>query len=58
LELFTPFFTTKIHGTGLGPAICQRIIEAHCGSIEVHSVVNEGTEVVIRLPLTYDFCSC
>ena len=57
-KLFTPFFTTKIYGTGLGLAICQRIIEAHCGSIEVQSIVNEGTEVVIRLPLIHDLCSC
>ncbi|MEA3466132.1 MAG: HAMP domain-containing sensor histidine kinase [Thermodesulfobacteriota bacterium] len=55
-KLFTPFFTTKIYGTGLGLSICQRIIEAHCGSIVVRSVVNEGTEVILRLPLTHDFC--
>ena len=55
-KLFTPFFTTKTYGTGLGLAICQRIIEAHCGSIMVRSVVNEGTEVILRLPLTHDFC--
>jgi two-component system sensor kinase FixL len=49
-QLFTPFFTTKAKGLGLGLAICQRLVEAHGGKIGVKSEVGEGTTVVITLP--------
>lgn len=43
-ELFNPFYTTKLHGTGLGLPITKSIIDAHHGSIEVISDQNIGTE--------------
>jgi two-component system NtrC family sensor kinase len=51
-RIFDPFFTTKPEGagTGLGLAMCQAIIEQHEGTIEVASVVGEGTTFTIRLP--------
>ena len=49
-KLFTPLFTTKAKGTGLGLAVCKRIIDAHNGSISVESVEGEGTTFTIRLP--------
>jgi PAS domain S-box-containing protein len=50
-EIFTPFFTTKEKGTGLGLPICKRIVECHPGSsIEVFSEKGEGTEVRLTLP--------
>ncbi|MGF1511499.1 MAG: nitrogen regulation protein NR(II) [Myxococcota bacterium] len=49
-RIFIPFFTTKHSGTGLGLAMCQRIVQAHGGSISAASVLNEGTEFVVRLP--------
>ena len=38
-------------GTGLGLAIAKEIIEAHEGTIEIHSVFTKGTEVIIKLPI-------
>jgi signal transduction histidine kinase len=52
-RIFDPFFTTKPEGTGtgLGLAMCQAIVEQHEGTIEVESVVDEGTTFTIRLPI-------
>lgn len=51
-KMFDPFFTSKEIGvgTGLGMSIAYKIIEAHKGSIEVESVVGEGTVLSIILP--------
>ncbi len=50
-EVFEPFFTTKTKGTGLGLAISKQIIEAHMGSIEIASIVGEGTTVRVYIPV-------
>jgi PAS domain S-box-containing protein len=50
-RIFDPFFTTKTKGTGLGMAICKRIIEAHGGQIAVGRGVEPGAEVIITLPI-------
>ena len=49
-KLFTPLFTTKAKGTGLGLAVCKRIVDAHNGSISVESVEGEGTSFKIYIP--------
>jgi len=50
-KLFNPFFTTKVRGTGLGLALCRRIIvERYHGKIHVDSKENEGTTVKVELP--------
>ena len=49
-QLFTPLFTTKAKGTGLGLAVCRRIVDAHKGEITVSSVEGEGTTFTIILP--------
>ncbi|OMF38681.1 hypothetical protein BK133_00270 [Paenibacillus sp. FSL H8-0548] len=46
-----PFLTTKEKGTGLGIMISSRIIEAHKGTLQLSSVINEGTVVEIKLPI-------
>jgi PAS domain S-box-containing protein len=49
-KLFTPFFTTKSRGSGLGLPTARRIIEAHHGSISIDCPVDGGTTVTIQLP--------
>lgn len=48
-RIFDAFYTTKKRGTGLGMAICKRIVEAHDGRIEVGED-GSGTEILITLP--------
>jgi PAS domain S-box-containing protein len=52
-KLFEPFFTTKEvgTGTGLGLHVAYKIVTAHRGKIEISSVVGQGTEFAVRLPL-------
>ncbi len=50
-NLFTPFFTTKEGGTGLGLTIVQGLITQHQGEISIDSIVGRGTTCTIRLPL-------
>ena len=50
-KLFTPFFSTKTKGTGLGLAAVQRILDRHKGKIKVRSRVGQGTTFVVSLPL-------
>jgi two-component system sensor histidine kinase HydH len=53
-RIFEPFFTTKPDGTGLGLAITKKIIEGHGGTLEVESLVGQGTTVAVRLPMLTD----
>ena len=50
-NLFTPFYTTKSRGTGLGLATAKRLVEAHHGVIELTCPDDGGTVVTIRLPI-------
>jgi two-component system, chemotaxis family, CheB/CheR fusion protein len=49
-QLFTPFFTTKARGTGLGLPIAKRLIEAHQGTIRVTCPADRGTVITIEIP--------
>ena len=48
-KLFTPFFTTKSRGTGLGLSTAKRFVEAQGGSIAIDCPASGGTTVVIQL---------
>ncbi|MBI4411757.1 MAG: PAS domain-containing sensor histidine kinase, partial [Deltaproteobacteria bacterium] len=50
-NIFAPFFTTKPKGTGLGLALCHRIVEEHEGDIEVKSEKGKGTVFSVYLPV-------
>lgn len=50
-DIFTPFFTTKEKGSGLGLSISNQIVQDHKGYIDVESHVNKGTSFFINLPL-------
>jgi signal transduction histidine kinase len=55
-RLFQPFFSTRDagEGTGLGLALCQRIIMRQGGRIRIFSEYGKGTRVEVRLPLESD----
>jgi two-component system, NtrC family, sensor histidine kinase HydH len=52
-HVFDPFFTTKPSGTGLGLSICHELVQAHGGSIQVHSEEGRGTNVRITIPTSH-----
>ena len=49
-RIFTPLFTTKAQGTGMGLAICQSIIESHRGRIWASSETGKGAIFHFELP--------
>jgi signal transduction histidine kinase len=50
-KIFTPFFTTKAQGMGVGLPICKRFVEIHDGSIKVESEEGEGSIFTVKLPI-------
>jgi PAS domain S-box-containing protein len=50
-KVFTPMFTTKAKGQGLGLAVVKRLVEAQGGSISFKSKVGVGTKFTIKLPI-------
>jgi PAS domain S-box-containing protein len=49
-RIFDPFFSTKEHGTGLGLAVVQQIVESYGGRIEVESQLGAGSRFEVWLP--------
>jgi len=52
-HIFDPFFTTKENeqNTGLGLAVAHGILQQHGGSISVNSILGEGSDFIVSLPL-------
>jgi PAS domain S-box-containing protein len=50
-RIFTPFFTTKREGHGLGLALVHKTVTDHGGRVQLHSRERVGTEFVILLPV-------
>lgn len=53
-KVWTPFYTTKVQGTGLGLSLVMRIIDDHHGKLFIRSRVNQGTVMDIRFPVLDD----
>ena len=49
-KIFQPLFTTKAKGIGLGLAVCESLVRANSGSIEVKSTPGQGTTFTLHLP--------
>lgn len=49
-RIFSPFFSTKASGMGLGLAICQTAIEAFGGKLNARNKPTGGAEFIIELP--------
>ncbi|MBS7249936.1 MAG: PAS domain S-box protein [Candidatus Freyarchaeota archaeon] len=50
-KIWSPLFTTKARGLGMGLPICKRLVEAHGGSILLESLFGKGTTITITLPV-------
>ncbi len=53
-QLFSPFFSTKPRGTGLGLAVCHRIVSEHGGTITHEGRAPRGAAFRVTLPATED----
>jgi signal transduction histidine kinase len=53
-RIFDSFFTTKLHGMGMGLSICRSIIETHGGSLSASSGDPHGTVFQVILPTSVE----
>ncbi|MBK7141122.1 MAG: hypothetical protein IPH75_03445 [bacterium] len=51
-KIFTPFYSSRPSGTGLGLPLASRIVSLHGGSLQVDSAVGRGTTIFVHLPLS------
>lgn len=50
-RLFTPFFTTRPDGMGLGLSLCRTVVEQHCGVLAFEPHAPRGTVFRFTLPV-------
>lgn len=54
-KIFTPYYRGRnsrgVPGAGIGLYVAKRFVESHGGTIEIKSMMNAGTTVIVRLPL-------
>ena len=52
-KVFEPFFTTKPEGvgTGLGLSICRNIVEDNNGTLDIESILDDHTSIILELPI-------
>ena len=50
-KLFTPYFSSKPNGNGLGLAVVKNVVKQHKGSVSVQSIENKGATFTVCLPL-------
>ena len=53
-QLFTPFFTTKPEGMGLGLSLCRTVVEQHGGALRYETQLPQGTAFIFTLPTQQD----
>jgi signal transduction histidine kinase len=53
-KIFTPYFSTKKSGIGLGLSLAQKIVFGHRGIIDVDSAPGRGTRMTLLFPITQD----
>jgi two-component system nitrogen regulation sensor histidine kinase GlnL len=51
-RIFAPFFSTKARGSGLGLALCQRIVSQHGGTLVYEAPSNGGARFRVTLPVS------
>ena len=52
-QLFTPFFTTREEGMGLGLSLCRTVVEQHGGNLEFQTLAPQGTIFKFTLPARF-----
>ena len=52
-QIFTPFFTTKTHGTGLGLAVVQSVAKSHHGHVTAQNNAHQGATFMLSIPCQY-----
>ena len=50
-KIFTPFYTTKARGTGLGLAVVHKVVNRHRGKVDVDTAPGRGTKFMLYLPM-------
>jgi signal transduction histidine kinase len=54
-RLFDPFVTGRAEGTGLGLALCRRLVERHGGSVTLISESRQGSTFLVTLPIEQNY---